>query len=42
MTGSHDDTAARRARTRRMTLLLALLAVSFYVGFIVMQVMGAR
>lgn len=42
MTGSNDNGAARRARARRMTLLLALLAASVYVGFIVMQVMGTR
>jgi hypothetical protein len=41
MSGS-DDGAARRARAKRMTILLALVAISFYVGFIVMQVMGAR
>jgi hypothetical protein len=41
MTGN-DDGASRRARARRMTVLLALVAISFYVGFIVMQVMGAR
>ena len=33
---------ARRARTRRLTLLLALLATSVYVGFILLQVMRAR
>jgi hypothetical protein len=39
---SNDDGAARRARAKRMTILLALVAISFYVGFILMQVMGAR
>lgn len=38
----NDDGAARRARAKRMTILLALVAISFYVGFIVMQVMGVR
>jgi hypothetical protein len=42
MTGSNDDGAGRRARAKRMTILLALVAISFYVGFILMQVMGAR
>jgi hypothetical protein len=43
MTGNDDDDGvARRARARRMTILLALVAISFYVGFILMQVMGAR
>jgi hypothetical protein len=42
MTGNDDDGVARRARARRMTILLALVAISFYVGFILMQVMGAR
>jgi uncharacterized membrane protein (DUF485 family) len=41
-TGSNDESAARRARVRRMTIILALVALSFYVGFILMQVMGAR
>jgi hypothetical protein len=42
MTGSNDDGGGRRARAKRMTILLALVAISFYVGFILMQVMGAR
>ncbi|HUO95719.1 MAG TPA: hypothetical protein VMT92_05760 [Steroidobacteraceae bacterium] len=33
---------ARRARTRRLTLLLALAAAGVYVGFIVLQVLRAR
>ena len=33
---------ARRARTRRLTLLLALAATGVYVGFIVLQVMRAK
>lgn len=41
MTSKPDD-AARRARVRRTTILLALVAASFYVGFILMNVMGAR
>lgn len=35
-----DD--ARRTRTRRLTLLLALAAAGVYVGFIVLQVMRAK
>ena len=38
----HPGDPARRARTRRLTLLLALLATSVYVGFILLQVMRAR
>jgi hypothetical protein len=34
--------AARRARTNRMTIVLALVAAAFYVGFIVMTVMQAK
>jgi hypothetical protein len=41
-TGNRDDAIARRARVRRMTIVLALVALSFYIGFILMQVMGAR
>jgi hypothetical protein len=33
---------SRRARIRRLTLLLALAAMGVYVGFIVLQVMRAR
>jgi hypothetical protein len=32
------DDAARRARIRRSTWLLGLVALAFYVGFIVMSV----
>jgi hypothetical protein len=34
--------ASRRARARRMALVLALVALSFYVAFIAMQVMESR
>ncbi len=40
--GRGDDAGARRSRARRMALVLALVAGSFYVGFILMQVMGNR
>jgi hypothetical protein len=40
MHSAGDD--ARRARTRRLTLLLALAATGVYVGFIVLQVLRAR
>lgn len=32
------DAAARRARTIRLTIVLALVAASFYLGFIAMMV----
>jgi uncharacterized membrane protein len=32
----------RRSRTRRTTVLLALAALGFYVGFIVVQMMRGR
>jgi hypothetical protein len=35
-----DD--ARRSRTRRLTLLLALAATGVYAGFIVLQVLRAK
>jgi hypothetical protein len=35
------DEAGRRRRVRRSTLLLALVAVAFYVGFILMMLMRA-
>ena len=38
----HRSGDARRARTRRLTLLLALAATGVYVGFIVVQVMRAK
>ncbi|HTT02360.1 MAG TPA: hypothetical protein VMG11_09775 [Steroidobacteraceae bacterium] len=41
MVSSEDD--ERRRRIRRTTLLLALIALAFYVGFILMSVMrGTR
>lgn len=33
---SEQQSAARRARTRRLALLLGLVAAGFYVGFIVL------
>jgi hypothetical protein len=33
---SEREAAARRARTRRLALLLGLVAVGFYAGFIVL------
>ncbi len=37
---NRSDVGSRRARARRMSVVLALVAASFYVGFILMQVMG--
>ena len=34
--------SAQRARTRRLALLLALVAAGMYTGFIVLQVLGTR
>jgi hypothetical protein len=34
--------AERRARVRRSTILLGLVALSFYIGFIVMSVSRAQ
>lgn len=34
--------AARRARTVRLTVVLALVAASFYLGFIAMTVMRSQ
>jgi hypothetical protein len=42
MTAGSSDPHARRVRARRTSLLLALLALGFYVGFIVVQLMRAR
>lgn len=43
VTGQDEaDGAARRARSRKLGILLALLAASFYVGFIVLQVLQAK
>ncbi len=39
---TNDDETAKRAKIRRTTILLALVAMAFYVGFILMNVMGAR
>ncbi len=39
---AHDEEAAKRARIRRTTILLAIVAASFYFGFILMNAMGAR
>ena len=39
---SPDAEAERRARVRRSTILLAIVALSFYVGFIVMSVSRAQ
>ena len=37
-----DDQAARQRRVRRNVFWLVALALSFYIGFIVMAVSGAR
>jgi hypothetical protein len=39
---TNDADIAKRSRIRRTTILLALVALGFYVGFILMNVMGAR
>jgi hypothetical protein len=38
---SKTDEDGRRARVRRNAILLGLVALAFYVGFIVMSVMRA-
>jgi hypothetical protein len=35
---SNDEIAARRAKARRSALILGLVALAFYIGFIVMSV----
>ncbi|HPF26207.1 MAG TPA: hypothetical protein P5528_02500 [Steroidobacteraceae bacterium] len=35
----HDDDAARRARVRRTAIVLGLVALGFYLGFILLAVM---
>ena len=37
-----DDMTHRRARARRMTIVLALVAVAFYVAFVTMSVLQSR
>ena len=37
-----QDVASRRGRARRSALVLGLLALGLYVGFIAMQVLHAR
>ncbi|MFO0333715.1 MAG: hypothetical protein ACK53C_01545 [Pseudomonadota bacterium] len=37
-----NDLAHRRARARRMTIVLALVAVAFYVAFLTMSVLQSR
>ncbi|MBK6597155.1 MAG: hypothetical protein IPG25_04215 [Proteobacteria bacterium] len=36
--GQLEDAAARRSRVRRTALLLGLVALSFYLGFILLSV----
>jgi hypothetical protein len=38
---SNDEIATRRARARRSAIILGLVALAFYVGFIVMSVSRA-
>ena len=35
---SNDEIAARRAKARRTAMILGLVALAFYIGFIVMSV----
>ncbi len=37
-----DNDSERRKRVRRTTLVLAIVAIAFYVGFIVMSVVRAE
>jgi hypothetical protein len=42
MTAGSSEQHQRQSRTRRTTLLLALAALGFYVGFIVVQMLRGR
>lgn len=39
---SNDEVAARRAKARRSAIILGIVALAFYVAFIVMSVSRAQ
>jgi len=39
---SNDEVATRRARARRSAIILGIVALAFYIGFIVMSVSRAQ
>ena len=39
---SNDEVAARRAKVRRSAIILGIIALGFYVAFIVMSVSRAQ
>ena len=41
-TQEHDNPDRRRARGRRLTLWLSLLATGFYVGFVLLSILRGR
>jgi hypothetical protein len=42
MTAGSSEQHLRQSRARRTTVLLALVALGFYIGFIVVQMMRGR